>query len=160
MGVRLAVGVAQGLAYGIDCPVIEVSTLQALAQTAFAQTSAPFILAGWDARMGDVYWGAYAVDENKLMQSLSNDAIAKPDQILPVDDHPVLAAGNAWSVYQAQLNEKLTSAIQSTLDCYPDAKAMLPIAKAKFAEKAYLESTKAMPHYCRNNVTHQSTKGG
>ena len=57
MGVRLAVSVAQGLAFGVKCPVIAVSSLRALAQSAYSTAvnqndcTCDTVLAGWDARM-------------------------------------------------------------------------------------------------------------
>ena len=54
MGVRLTTGVAQGLAFGARCPVIPVSTLQVLAQSAYQAIKVERVLAGWDARMGRI----------------------------------------------------------------------------------------------------------
>src|SRR5215831_4430849 len=57
-GVRLAISVAQGLALGLDIPVVPVSSLAALAQDAPAKQSGS-ILAVIDARMGEVYSGTF-----------------------------------------------------------------------------------------------------
>ena len=58
-GIRIAAGVAQGLAFGIDCPVIPVSTLAALALRMYqpSETAQPAFACCLDARMGEVYWG-------------------------------------------------------------------------------------------------------
>ncbi|MDO9602830.1 MAG: tRNA (adenosine(37)-N6)-threonylcarbamoyltransferase complex dimerization subunit type 1 TsaB, partial [Rhodocyclaceae bacterium] len=56
-GLRLACGVAQGLACGLDCPVVPVGTLAALA---FASGDGK-VIACLDARMNEVYVGAYEV---------------------------------------------------------------------------------------------------
>lgn len=48
MGVRLATGMAQGLAFGLSIPVMNVSTLQVIAQAAFEKTGAKKIVSGWD----------------------------------------------------------------------------------------------------------------
>ncbi|HSM28117.1 MAG TPA: tRNA (adenosine(37)-N6)-threonylcarbamoyltransferase complex dimerization subunit type 1 TsaB, partial [Thioalkalivibrio sp.] len=60
-GVRLGLGVAQGLAFAVGCPVVPVSTLAALAQQAFDQ-GADQVLALLDARMGEVYWSVNTRD--------------------------------------------------------------------------------------------------
>src|SRR5215475_1096438 len=57
-GVRLAISVAQGIALGLDVPVVPVSSLAALAQDVPRELPAP-ILAVIDARMGAVYAGAF-----------------------------------------------------------------------------------------------------
>jgi tRNA threonylcarbamoyladenosine biosynthesis protein TsaB len=58
-GVRIGVAVAQGLAFGAHLPVVAVTTLEALASRV-ASAALP-ALACLDARMGEVYWGRFAV---------------------------------------------------------------------------------------------------
>nr|VFJ96912.1 MAG: tRNA threonylcarbamoyl adenosine modification protein YeaZ [Candidatus Kentron sp. H]VFJ97120.1 MAG: tRNA threonylcarbamoyl adenosine modification protein YeaZ [Candidatus Kentron sp. H]VFK02851.1 MAG: tRNA threonylcarbamoyl adenosine modification protein YeaZ [Candidatus Kentron sp. H] len=60
-GVRIATSVAQGLAFGADLPVVPISSLHALAQGAWRERGERNLLAALDARMGEVYWGAYRV---------------------------------------------------------------------------------------------------
>src|SRR2546421_2081327 len=61
-GVRIACGVAQGLALGADLPVVPVPTLLALAQEAWRERGATQVLACLDARMREVYVACYARD--------------------------------------------------------------------------------------------------
>lgn len=62
-GLRIACGVAQGLAYAIDRPVVAVGNLEALAFNAACQApEASLVAAGLDARMGECYWAAYRID--------------------------------------------------------------------------------------------------
>jgi tRNA threonylcarbamoyladenosine biosynthesis protein TsaB len=58
-GVRIACGVAQGLALGADLPVLGVAGLEALAQGAWRACQATHVLACLDARMREVYAAAY-----------------------------------------------------------------------------------------------------
>jgi len=57
-GLRIGIGVAQGIAYGADCPMIGVSSLDALALQAATDGR---VLATIDARMGEIYWGVAAL---------------------------------------------------------------------------------------------------
>ena len=54
---RIGTGVVQGLAFSIDRPVVPVSSLASMAYGAMAEFSVDNVLAGIDARMGEVYWG-------------------------------------------------------------------------------------------------------
>lgn len=58
-GLRIAVGVAQGIAYAVDVPAVPVSTLQAIAARAAREREIGRVLAVLDARRGEVYWAAY-----------------------------------------------------------------------------------------------------
>jgi len=67
-GLRIAAGVAQGVALSIDKPVIPVSTLEALALQATKDNyQQETIVAALDARMGEVYWGLFKYEEEKIV---------------------------------------------------------------------------------------------
>lgn len=136
MGVRIATGIAQGLAFGIEKPVIPVSTLQTLAQTAYQETKAKNILAGWDARMHEIYWGAYQLGENGLMEALIPDRLDKPDAVQLPKGGEWLTVGNAWAN-----------------DFFPHAGAMVQVALEKYRRGEVLRAEKAEPTYLRDKVT-------
>src|SRR3990167_5183192 len=86
MGVRLAAATAQGLAFGLSIPLIPISTLRILAQTTPTVCPGGFVLAGWDAKMHEIYWGFYRLDENNIMQSVIADQLCTPAQF---DTHAI-----------------------------------------------------------------------
>ena len=61
-GIRINAAVTQALAWAHDLPVLPVSTLQATAQAALAQTDATRLMVVLDARMNEVYVAAYQRD--------------------------------------------------------------------------------------------------
>ena len=73
-GLRIAVGVTQGIAFGADLPVVPVSTLAALAQGSESNS----VLAAIDARMDEVYWGAYQRSSAGLMTLCGEEAVIPP----------------------------------------------------------------------------------
>ncbi len=155
MGARLAVGMAQGLAFGLSIPVIPISTLQTLAQTAYQKTGCDHVLVGWDARMGDVYWGRYALNKDGVMCALQEDALSAPGAIR-VNSMPdsLCVAGNAWDVYADALSSELLAVLKTNLvNCYPDAQAMLPIACNRLDSGEAVEPVLANPSYLRDKVT-------
>jgi len=62
-GLRIAAGVTQGLAYGLDIKVIPVSTLEAMALETAGMSSdeCSHIVTAVDARMDEVYWGSFEI---------------------------------------------------------------------------------------------------
>ena len=155
MGVRTAVAVAQGLAFAADLPVIPVSTLQTLAQTAYQTSSAAQVLAGWDGRMQAIYWGAYQLQAG-IMQPVIPDQLTVPAEIQP----PILAgnlawvcAGNAWSIYRDALPVTVSSLTEQLTTLYPSAAAMIHIAAKRYADQDNLLAAEALqPLYLRNQV--------
>lgn len=71
-GVRLAIGLVQGIALGLDRPVLPVSTLAALAEPYVAEGP---VLAAIDARMGELYVGEFVADARGLPLPLASEAL-------------------------------------------------------------------------------------
>lgn len=154
MGVRIATATAQGLAFAAELPVVVISTLRALAQTAYQQHDATRVIPAWDARMQEVYWGAYQLKQG-IMQSVLEDSLDRPNQItLPALDQGQWAAcGNAWQVYQQELQQPLQSIDSVLMDLYPEASAVVRLAVEAYREGRAVAADKAEPVYLRNKVT-------
>ena len=98
-GVRIGIGIAQGLALGAELPMIGVSTLATMAQGAWRKTGATRVLAAIDARMGEVYWAEYQRDE----QGVWHGEVELPaaEDMLPLACY-LLAAGKTVAVEKAE----------------------------------------------------------
>lgn len=152
MGTRLATGVAQGLGYALKIPLIPVSTLQILAQTAYEAAGEPYVVAGWDARMKELYWGAYRL-QNGLMQMSQPDVLQKPEAVV-VDTEGAALVGNAWSVYKEALDPMLlTKASSIDTESYPHSSALITLALARYDEGDTRPALGIEPVYWRNQVT-------
>ena len=98
-GVRIACGVAQGLALGADLPLVPVSTLEALAQTAFRVHGATRVLACLDARMREVYVAAYS-KEGQAWVAERAAAVLHPDEVVVPDPSTGwFGAGDGFAAY-------------------------------------------------------------
>ncbi|MFW0078954.1 MAG: tRNA (adenosine(37)-N6)-threonylcarbamoyltransferase complex dimerization subunit type 1 TsaB [Coxiella endosymbiont of Haemaphysalis qinghaiensis] len=150
MGVRIAAGVAQGIAYGINLPVIPVSTLQALAQAAYQKINSEQVIAGWDARMDYIYWGVYQADERKIMQAITGDHVDRPWDIQFLQGKWI-GVGNAWPVYRSHLPSDF---LFIEKEIYPDAASVAVIADRKFEQDDVLPPEKAEPTYIREKVAY------
>lgn len=168
-GVRIAAAVAQGLAFGADLPVVPVSSLQTLAQAAYRQYGARAVLAAFDARMQEIYAGAYALDADGLMQAITPEVAGAP-ATLPAGlvmawaaylsehlaDHAhssgmAVAAGSGWATYGDNLAQ--TFAVQQVYaDLAPDAEDVATLAVAAMQVGKAVAPELALPVYLRDDV--------
>lgn len=152
MGARIAAGIAQGLAFGADLPVIPVSTLQVLAQSAHQQSGATDILAAWDARMQAIYWGAYRLGNDAIMLPIQADALCEPQDLVIPAGKTWVPAGNAWQVYQSALLSILADCENILLDIYPRASAIIRLAEVFYRQGQLHTAFEAEPVYLRDQV--------
>lgn len=154
LGTRIAAGVAQGLGFALNVPLLPVSSLQALAQQAVEQFQAEVIMPAWDARMQAFYWGHYALQEGGL-QPQHADALSAPLDFAQLADKAVLI-GNAWQVYYAAFPGSVQAVIDqqqpALFDCYPQARHLLPQAQRLLEAKAGVDAEQATPIYLRDPV--------
>ncbi len=104
-GVRIACGVAQGLAFGAGLPVFGVPTLGAIAQSAWRAHGARRIVACLDARMREVYVAAY-VRNGDGWALVREPAVRKPDEVEPPSSKGWHGAGDGFAAYP-QLESRL-----------------------------------------------------
>ncbi len=152
MGVRLATGVAQGLSYAWDVPVISISTLQIIAQSAYMECNVKKVIVGWDARMNGIYWGVYEANSVNDMVAVSGDQLSDPKDIPAELINKIPLVGNGWATYKDQL--RASNHAQFKL-IYPDMRHMGMILRQKFQNHEFVTSERAAPTYLRNNVAHK-----
>lgn len=147
-GVRIACGVAQGLAFGLNLPVVGINTLHALAQTSGAQKA----IVCQDARMGEIYLAALEKQGDGWHETLPT-ALYKPNALPEVAGTGWVGIGSAWAAYGDALQARYHAALQ-TIDAQaaPDAKAILQLALPQFRDGKTQSASEARPMYIRNRV--------
>ncbi|AAZ27576.1 tRNA (adenosine(37)-N6)-threonylcarbamoyltransferase complex dimerization subunit type 1 TsaB [Colwellia psychrerythraea] len=169
-GVRIGVGVAQGLAFSANLPVVGVSSLQAMAQLAYIKHGQKQVLAAIDARMSEVYNGYFVLDENNVMQAQKGEAVTPPEhlaqQLSDVVVAPFYAVGTGWDAYPEKLSEKSGEQLlalkinEGSPDIlFPSAEAMLAIGKVKLELGQGVSAEHAQPVYVRDTVSWQKLPG-
>ena len=178
-GVRLAIALAQGIALALDRPVVAVSTLQVIAAalppplrrqgrdgeglrgleedpgapTPQSIVKQQRILAAIDARMGEVYVGAFERRGDELV-GLSTEIVCAPQAVtLPDDLGGWNAVGTGFSALEgalaAHLGDQLSSIDASAL---PHAGDLARLAAAAYARGEAIAPERIEPAYLRNNV--------
>lgn len=152
-GVRIAAAVIQGLALGTDLPVVPVSSLAALAQGAHREKNAARVLAAIDARMGEVYWGAYAADAEGLMVPQGDETVCVPQSVPLPAEGPWFGAGSAWAVHAEPLRARLSDALLTfEAERYPLAQDVARLGVAGYRRGHAVGPEQALPVYLREEV--------
>ena len=152
-GLRIAAGVAQGIAFGAGLPVIPVSSLAALAQGACRTLGIDKVLAGFDARMQEVYWSMYQTNMNGLVELKREEMVCKPDQVPLPGDSGWTGVGSAWQVYGSELEHRLgTTLIGWHSDFYPDARDVASLGIDGYQQGKAVSVEHAIPVYLRDTV--------
>jgi len=147
-GLRIACGVAQGLALGLEIPVLGVSTLAALAEPA----AAPRVIACLDARMGEVYCAAYERSPSGWRMVMAPGVFA-PEAVPKVPGDGWAGRGNGFAVHAERLVARFGSSVASTEpDAFPTAGAVLRLAAPRIAAGEGADPAGAMPIYIRDKV--------
>lgn len=160
-GVRIGASMAQGLAFSCDLPLVQVSTLAALAQAAARQDGATHALPAIDARMGEVYFGTYQLQAG-LMQEMEAERVCAPQGVsAPSIDSPWWACGTGWETYAGELRDTLAAhrVEVSPSVRLPHAADMLVLGAARFVAGHAVAAEDLEPHYLRNEVTWQKLPG-
>ena len=180
-GLRTACAVAQGLAFGVNVPVLPVDTLMAVAEEArwarlqaglsdtepqsptdMAEFNELTVLSLLDARMDEVYSAAYTwqrLPEQHLGQwrEASPLQVSAPEKIQVPPMDPVLClAGNAFAAYGERLPLALAHAPRC--EALPTASALLRLAPALWAQGLAVPAEQAMPLYIRDKVANTTAE--
>jgi len=160
-GVRIGIGIAQGLALGANLPMIGVSTLATMAQGAFRKTGATRVLAAIDARMGEVYWAEYTRDERGVWHGEETECVLKPEAVserLKLLSGDWATVGTGWPAWPDMANESGLTLVDGNM-LLPSAEDMLPIACQHFAAGKTVAVEQAEPVYLRNEVAWKKLPG-
>jgi tRNA threonylcarbamoyladenosine biosynthesis protein TsaB len=154
-GLRIGAGVAQGLAFGADIPVTPISSLAALAQGVDALR----VLAAFDARMHQVYSGAYARNVEGIVELAGNESVVAPGEVPLPEGNGWVGAGSGWDQYHDDLLQRLGERVASWhARGYPRAGDVARLGAAMFRAGKAIPAEQALPVYLRDEVAVKQKK--
>lgn len=149
-GVRIACGVAQGLALGAGLPLVPVPTLEALAQAAWRVHGVTRVLACLDARMREVYVAAYDRAGERWHSAMA-PAVLRPAEVhLPDGGGTWFGAGDGFAAYPQLATALADLPCDATL--VPMARDVAELALPRIAAGEAVEAADALPLYVRHRV--------
>ena len=152
-GVRIAAGVAQGIALAADLPVAPISTLAAMALRTMGEYQVEHAAVAIDARMGEVYWGAYR-GQGQGVELLGREQVCAPD-VAPLPEAGLwIGAGSGWAAYGDVLSRR-GEVPRWWGDCYPRAADIAVLGALAWRRRQVVNAEGALPVYLRDQVTNK-----
>ena len=168
-GLRIAAGVTQGLALALDIPIIPISTLAAMAQQGHQQHQSNHILVALDARINEVYWGEYRINQGTA-NLVGKEQVILPENIQVTtskalhEDIQWLGVGSGWGEYETELRDKLAkhptnlSLANIYPELHPSAEYIAQLAAVEYQQGNLLPVEQAQPIYLRDKVADTLTE--
>ena len=150
-GVRIGVACAQGIALGADIGVVGVSTLNSIAQGVYRLHGDTSVAVSMDARMDEVYFCEYHLDDNGLMQAAGEEQIGAPNTVMKSDS--ACWAGSGAERYQRYLvDNECVCAEHIHKGGLPQAVDLLELGAVSVLQGQLQAPESASPVYLRNKV--------
>lgn len=163
-GLRIATGVIQGLSWGLNLPVVPVSSLAAVALDAIEQhqlADGEHIAVAFDARMGEVYWGTFLCQQG-LPVLIGEERVCPPGAVsLPGSDVSAnwTGAGQGW-ILKGDMPEVVVCRIRAVDDTLvPRAAMVARLAEQDFRNGIAVPAELAQPVYIRDEVAWKKLPG-
>ena len=151
-GLRIAVGVIQGLAYGLNLPVIPVPTMAMLAQAAGQQARVTRVLVAMHAREAEFYGAFYEGCDDVIPCLIGQAQVYTAEMLANHDLASWSLAGDGVFLMEEQADQT-----QGVIDITsPDVQNLLQIAEAMLTAGEVVSALEAAPLYVRETVAQKS----
>ena len=142
-GLRISAAVAQGIAFGIDAPVIPVSCMAAIAQS----QDAPKVLVAMDAKKNTVHWAKYVLNAGKIVELDGEEQLTPITECVVVGTH-WCGAGSGWDAHASVLAEQNLMSIErwNALQL-PGAHSIAVLGLGYYRQGKARDAVQAIPKY-------------
>ncbi|MGJ8689430.1 MAG: tRNA (adenosine(37)-N6)-threonylcarbamoyltransferase complex dimerization subunit type 1 TsaB [Gammaproteobacteria bacterium] len=152
-GLRIGAGVAQGLAFGANLPVLALSTLAVMAFKARQQVALEHFLVSMQARENEVYFGAYQFVAGDMCL-LAKERVCSPQSCeIPevMSKNSCCAVGDGWreSINFIASSDFVTQTLD---DCVADAISLSELAQIRFAAGEAGDPALGLPVYLKEQM--------
>ncbi|WP_346796226.1 tRNA (adenosine(37)-N6)-threonylcarbamoyltransferase complex dimerization subunit type 1 TsaB [Halomonas sp. Bachu 37] len=151
-GLRIAAGAAQGLAFGLDRPLLGISTLEALALGAHRRHHFRYLITALDARMNEIYAAAWHCNAGGVTCLQAEAVIAPQHFVLPDQETEWVGVGSGWALWEQMPVTVQAGVGQLVTSLEASADDMLLLAARDLDAGLGREAHEVQPVYLRNDV--------
>ncbi|MEW6133391.1 MAG: tRNA (adenosine(37)-N6)-threonylcarbamoyltransferase complex dimerization subunit type 1 TsaB [Pseudomonadota bacterium] len=145
-GVRIAASVAQGLAFGLDIPVLPVCTLEALAEAAGQDR----IACALDARLDEVYFAAYERADDHW-RAVVEPCLSAIGELPMLPGRGWAGVGSGFAMLDGELGRHLQLS-DVRAQRLPEAAAVAVLGARGLLRGDGMDAAAAQPMYLRDKV--------
>lgn len=157
-GLRIAVGVVQGLAYGLGIPVVPVSTLACIAQGEHRRSGATNIVVAQSARKQEVFFGSFTV-KGGLATPVAGEGVFEAGLVPRQPFERCVGVGTGWQ-FRQQLEAAMgVHTIDVVMEAFPRAGDLLDLGLHAFERGGGVNALDARPEYLRERVATPNVVG-
>ena len=163
-GLRIAAGVAQGLAFGAGLPVALVSSLAAVAEQVQAGEGERILVCN-DARMGELYWAVFErrgdagiAGGDCGIHPMGTELVTSPERVADGIGGLQHAAGNGIGRYPGLRARLEAAGLRVHADLYPRADAIARLGAVELAAGRGVDAALALPIYVRDDVARPAAR--
>ena len=154
-GVRIAVAVAQGIAFAAELPVALISTLAAMAREVTCRQGVEQVAVALDARLDEVYWGTYRAGSDGGVILLGEERVCPPGQVSLPEAGEWYGAGSGWGLHAGVLSRLGVKTWWS--DYCPGAEAIARLGALAWQRGELVSAEQVLPVYLRNEVVSKAS---
>ncbi|KEY91094.1 hypothetical protein CF67_04088 [Candidatus Photodesmus blepharus] len=153
-GIRIGVSIAKGLGFAENLPMVGISNLKAIAQSAYRQLGLTRVACAIDARMNEVYWGCFTHQEDGNWKEVDTECVISLGDLTKhlFNDKLIWGtAGTGWSTYPKKLG-KFIKNYQNSQILYSQAQDIAYLAKFELLKGNATDAEQANPVYLRDII--------
>lgn len=150
-GLRIGIGVVQGLAYGLNVPVVGISSLACLAHQYITADDGAALVA-LAARNTEVYFGAYQKTSTDV-QLVGHEGVFEAAEI-PAQDpvHAWIGVGDGWCHDASLVSASGVEVKEIIIEPKLRAKDLLDLGELALQRGEAKSAAEALPEYLREQV--------
>lgn len=152
-GIRIACSVAQGLGFALNKPIIPVSSLAVLAQSAYIELKWKNLCVVTQAGRNEMYYAFYVIDSNGIVSLRGKEERCPIDNLTYSALTPLLTTewyviGNGWKNNFTKLEPLINFNLKGYHDnIEPQAEAILSLISFKFEQGYWIKAEETTPVY-------------
>ena len=151
-GLRIGVGVVQGLGFGLGVKAVGVSSMAGIAQTVMRRKQVDHVLVALTARNKEVYFGSYSRQKEIAVVNGSEGVWEASDVPAQSLDLSWSAVGSGWNLIDELTDATGVVPIGIELELEPMVEDFIVLGQQRASEGFSTDAIDAIPEYLREQV--------